>query len=183
MMTTIRAAGLPILALMLAACTGPRVVTSDVGTIYSTGEFFRAADGRDLRTVVQGNLFGQPGFDRWVAEVMTGTYVGPRTRFTPTPGPTARPEYFVSVVFNPQPDINPFDLCKPKQWATVPAKRPVVVRAAFCILGGEATAVAGYLDQVAGPDDPNLVTLIRTMTMQLFPYTSPFDHFRSFSPY
>lgn len=159
--------------LALAACSGPRIVRSDLGMMYSTGELFAAADGRDLRTVVQGNPFGAPGFEQWVTEIMTGTYVGPRTRFTTTPGPTENRNYFVSVVFNAQPEVNPFNLCDRKTWTTAPAKRPIVVRAAFCILGREQSAVAGYLDQATGPDDPQFVSLVRNLTIQLFPYVSP----------
>jgi len=164
---------LAVLLLALAACSGPRIVRSDLGIMYSTGELFAAADGRDFRTVVQGNPFGAPGFDQWVTQIMTGTYVGPRTRFTTTPGPTENRNYFVSVVFNAQPAVNPFDLCDRKTWTTAPAMRPIVVRAAFCILGREQSAVTGYLDQATGPDDPAFVTLIRQMTLELFPYVSP----------
>jgi hypothetical protein len=159
--------------LALAACSGPRIVRSDLGMMYSTGELFAAADGRDLRTVVQGNLFGTPGFDQRVTEIMTGTYVGPRTRFTTTPGPTENRNYFVSVVFNAQPAVNPFDLCDRKTWTIAPAKRPIVVRAAFCILGREQSAVTGYLDQATGPDDPNFTALVHDLTVQLFPYVLP----------
>ncbi|WP_051247727.1 hypothetical protein [Inquilinus limosus] len=165
------AALVPVLA--LAACSGPRIVRSDLGMMYSTGELFAAADGRDLRTVIQGNPFGAPGFDQRVTEIMTGTYIGPSTRFTTTPGPTENRNYFVSVVFNAQPEVNPFNLCDRKTWTTAPAKRPIVVRAAFCILGREQSAVAGYLDQATGPDDPQFVDLIRHLTIQLFPYVSP----------
>lgn len=173
---------LAVLLLTLAACSGPRIVRSDLGIMYSTSELFAAADGRDFRTVVQGNPFGTPGFDQWVTQIMTGTYVGPRTRFTTTPGPTENRNYYVSVVFNAQPEVNPFDLCDRKTWTTVPAKRPIVVRAAFCILGSEQSAVAGYLDQATGPDDPNFVNLIRFLTLDLFPYVNrtPFGIYGGF---
>ena len=164
---------LAVAVLALAACAGPRIVRSDLGMMYSTGELFAAADGRDLRTVVQGNPFGTPRFDQLVTEIMTATYIGPRTRFTTTPGPTENRNYYVSVVFNAQPAVNPFDLCDKKTWTTAPAMRPIVVRAAFCILGGEQSAVTGYLAQATGPDDPNVTSLIRNLTIQLFPYVSP----------
>lgn len=165
----------PLAALLLVACSGPRVNRGETSFLYSTSELFAAADGRDLRTVVQGNPFGTPGFEQGVAERMTATYVGPRTRFTTTPGPTARRDYFVSVVFNAQPEVNPLALCDQKPRPTAPAKRPIVVRAAFCVLGSAASRVSGYLDQATGPDDPNFIDLIRHVTIQLFPYTSPFS--------
>lgn len=155
--------------LALAACSGDRVVVSDIGLRYSRAELGRAADGRDLRTVVQGNPFGAPGFAEAVAGIMTRTGIGVRTRFATAPGPTALPDYFVSVVVNPQPDANPFDLCRQAPFTTAPAKRPIVVRAAFCITGGEATAVTGYLDDATGPDDPGFVSLVQNLTLRLFP--------------
>ena len=121
-MILLRCALAAAVLLALAACSGPRIVRSDLGMMYSTGELFAAADGRDLRTVVQGN---------------------------------------------------PFDLCDKKTWTTAPAMRPIVVRAAFCILGREQSAVTGYLDQATGPDDPNFTSLIRNLTIQLFPYVLP----------
>ncbi|MGO4722952.1 MULTISPECIES: hypothetical protein [unclassified Inquilinus] len=174
-MTPLRAVPATALALLLlAGCTGPRIVRSDLNALYSSGEFFAAADGRDLRTIIQGNPYGStPGFEQLVAQIMTGTYVGPRTRFTPTPGPTENRDYFVSVVFNAQPAVNPFDLCDRKTWTTAPAMRPILVRAAFCVAGREASAVTGFLDQSSGPDDPAFINLISHLTIELFPYTPP----------
>src|ERR1700754_903811 len=158
---------------LLAGCTGPRIVRSDLNYRYSTVEFFAAADNRDLRTIVQGNPFGTPGFDQAVMQIMTATYVGPNTRFTTTPGPTENRSYYVSVVFNAQPAVNPFDLCDRKTWTTAPAMRPILVRAAFCVEGEEASAVAGFLDQSTGPSDPAFINLIRHMTIELFPFRGP----------
>jgi hypothetical protein len=173
MMLPRRALALAAAVLVLAACSGPRIVRSDLGMMYSTGELFAAADGRDLRTVIQGNLFGTQDFDQRVTEIMTGTYIGPRTRFTTTPGPTENRNYSVAVVFNARPAVNPFNLCDKKTWTTAPAMRPIVVRAAFCILGREQSAVTGYLDQATGPDDPNFTALVHDLTVQLFPYVLP----------
>jgi hypothetical protein len=173
-MTPLRFIPAALALLLLVGCTGPRIVRSDLNDLYSSVEFSAAADGRDLRTTIQGNPFGTSGFDQVVTQVMTSTYVGPRTRFTTTPGPTENRAYFVSVVFNAQPAVNPFNLCDRKTWTTAPAKRPIIVRAAFCVAGREASAVTGFLDQSTGPDDPAFIDLIRHLTIELFPYTSPF---------
>ena len=154
---------------VLGGCSSDRVVVEDINPLYSSAEFFAAADGRDLRTTVLGNPFGTPGFDQAVTALMTGTPVGPKTRFTTTPGPSANRDYSVTVVFNPSPDILAVDLCNTKSLPTAATKRPIVARAAFCAAGGEASAVSGYLDQATGPSDPKFTALIRDMTLRLFP--------------
>ncbi|TSD86603.1 hypothetical protein FFK22_021470 [Mycobacterium sp. KBS0706] len=154
---------------IVGGCSSDRVVVEDINPLYSSAEFFAAADGRDLRTTVLGNPFGTPGFDQAVTALMTGTPVGPKTRFTTTPGPSANRDYSVTVVFNPSPDILAVDLCNVQSLPTAATKRPIVARAAFCAAGGEASAVSGYLDQATGPADPKFTALIRDMTLQLFP--------------
>ena len=154
---------------IVGGCSSDRVVVEDINPLYSSAEFFAAADGRDLRTAVLGNPFGTPGFDQAVTALMTGTPVGPKTRFTTTPGPSANRDYSVTVVFNPSPDILAVDLCNVPSLPTAATKRPIVARAAFCAAGGEASAVSGYLDQATGPEDPKFADLIRDMTLQLFP--------------
>ncbi len=167
---------LPLAALtlagpILASCASDRVVVSDIGIRYSRVEFSAAADGRDLRTVVQGNPFGTPGFDQAVLGIMNNTYVGPKTNFTSTPGPTAKRDYFVSLVFNPAPDVVPQVLCSGKPIPTAaPNPGEIRARAAFCITGGEATAVIGYVNDVTGPDDPNFVSMVKHMMLSMFPY-------------
>jgi hypothetical protein len=164
-------AALAVAVPILAGCASDRVVVDDIGIRYSRAEFSAAADGRDLRTVIQGNPFGTPGFDQAVLGIMNRTYVGPKTNFTGTPGPTAKRDYFVSVVFNPSPDVVPFALCNS---APIPTAAPnpgqITARAAFCITGGEATAVTGYVSNVKGPDDPNFVSMIQHMMLSMFPY-------------
>jgi len=158
-----------ISALVASGCSGPRVVVEDVNPLYSRPEFFAAADGRDLRTIVLGNPFGVSTFDGAVTDIMTSTPVGPKTRFTTTPGPSANRDYSVAIAFNPSPDVLAVNLCNVQSLPTAAAQRPIVVRAAFCAGGGEASAVSGYLDQATGPEDPKFVGLIRNLTQQLFP--------------
>jgi hypothetical protein len=158
-----------ISALVASGCSGNRVVVEDVNPLYSRAEFFAAADGRDLRTIVLGNPFGVSTFDGAVTGIMTSTPVGPKTRFTTTPGPSANRDYSVAVAFNPSPDVLAVNLCNVQSLPTAAAQRPIVVRAAFCAGGGEASAVSGYLDQATGPEDPKFVGLIRNLTLQLFP--------------
>ncbi|WP_342241549.1 hypothetical protein [Inquilinus sp. OTU3971] len=164
-------AALALAVPILAGCASDRVVVSDIGIRYSRGEFSAAADGRDLRTVIQGNPFGTPDFDQALLRIMNRTYVGPATRFTTTPGPTAKRDYFVSLVFNPAPDVVPQALCSGKPIPTAPPNPSrITARAVFCITGGEATAVIGYVNDVTGPDDPNFVSMIQHMMLAMFPY-------------
>ncbi len=85
---------LPLAALALAGCASDRVVVDDIGIRYSRAELPAAADGRDLRTAIQGNPFGTPGFDQAVLGVMNRTYVGPKTNFTGTPRPDGQARLF-----------------------------------------------------------------------------------------
>ena len=155
--------------LTVVGCSSDRVVVEDINPLYSHLEFSAAADGRDLLTTIQGNPFGTPAFDQAVTAIMTRTPVGPKTRFTTTPGPSANRDYSVALAFNPSPNILASDLCNRQSVPTAATQRPIVVRAAFCAAGGEASAVSGYLDQATGPEDPKFVDLIRDMTLQLFP--------------
>ncbi|HEY9348548.1 MAG TPA: hypothetical protein VIQ53_24685, partial [Inquilinus sp.] len=59
-------ASLAVAVPILAGCASDRVVVDDISSRYSRVEFSAAADGRDLRTVIQGNPFGTPGFDQAV---------------------------------------------------------------------------------------------------------------------
>ena len=161
------AAAVPI----LAGCASDRVVVDDIGIRYSRAEFSAAADGRDLRTVIQGNPFGTPGFDQALLQIMNRTYVGPKTNFTTTPGPTAKRDYFVSLVFNAAPPVVAQALCNSKPVPTAPPNPGrITAQAVFCITGGEATSVLGYVNNVKGPDDPNFISMIQHMMLAMFPY-------------
>jgi len=129
-----------VAALVAGGCSSDRVVVEDVNPLYSKVEFSAAADGRDLRTTIQGNPFGTQAFDQAVTRIMTSTPVGPKTRFTTTPGPSANRDYSVALAFNPSPDILASDLCGAQSVTTAAGQRPIVVRAAFCAAGREASA-------------------------------------------
>jgi hypothetical protein len=159
-----------VLALLLASsCVADRVVRSDLTPRYSRVDFSAAADGRDMRTVIYGNPFGSPRFDQQVTDAMTNTYVGPRVRFTTRPGRSAKLDYFVVLAFNPAPDVVPGSLCDGRRVHTEPAQRPLVVRAAFCASGSDATAATGYLDAPQNADDASFRSLITQLTLTLFP--------------
>jgi len=158
-----------VLGLLLMGCTADRVVQDDVSIRYSRAELGAAADGRDLRTVIYGDPLGTPGFEDAVTGIMTRTAIGVRTRFTTRPGPSARKDYFVVLAFNPSPDVVPWTLCNGQAPSTDPRRRPIVVRAAFCITGGEATAATGYLADAGSPDDPSFSSLVSQLTLKLFP--------------
>lgn len=168
------------LNLLLGGCVvGSRVVESHASPIYSLSEFSYAAGGRDLRTVVQGNPFGgpfgcdDPAFGRTVTAIMQGKHAGPPTRFTTTPGESARPLYRVMMVFNPAETIPSADLCAHETLRTKPARtkpataEPIELQAAFCRGSSTATAVTGYLPGATSPEDPLFRTLVADATMAL----------------
>ncbi|MGO1075349.1 hypothetical protein [Inquilinus sp. CA228] len=148
----------------------PRVVSDEIDPVSRVP--FTVASGRAEQPVsVQGNPFTTPGFADAVTRIMTQAFGGGRTRFVPVAAPTAEsgparmPNY--SLVFNPAHGLLPDALCSGGPVATEPGRGPIVVRAATCLDGQAQSAVTGYLDQAAGPDDPGFTGLVRDLTQRL----------------
>ncbi len=161
---------------VLGAC-GDQVVRvrgQTTGGSYNSGEFGYAAGGRDLHVVVVGNPFGgdQATFERAVTDTMQGRSVRQETNFTTSPGPSARREYRVVMVFNPQGNILGDKACQgdPKSLPTAAGEgMAVVLVAAFCRSDQSLTQVRGDIGAATGPDDPVFGELVGQSTQALFP--------------
>ncbi|WP_435537809.1 hypothetical protein [Azospirillum sp. ST 5-10] len=188
-----RSPRLAVLALcaMSAACSVPRVTPGSPSPAYTPGEAAAAASNRDLHVVVLGNPFGmdQDRFVRLVTEAMPDNAAGVPTHFTAVPNASAHPDYRVVLAFNPARTVAGAALCGDQPVPTAPPGGPVAVQAAFCrdvgflglfgregplgafgVLGGGAlTTASGWLDSPHGADDPAFRTLVRDLTIALFP--------------
>lgn len=165
-----------IAVMALAACgdqivqvTGQRMTGS-----YNAGEFGYAAGGRDLRVIVVGNPFGgdQAAFQRAVTDAMQGRNHGQQTNFTTNPGPSARADYRVVMVFNPPGNLIADKICQsdPASVPTTPGGgTAVTLVGVFCRADRSLTQVRGEVDAAAGIDDPVFAALVGQSTQALFP--------------
>jgi hypothetical protein len=172
-----RMACLGLAAALVAACV-PAASVEKVKVLGPRGDALQisimayAGGNRDLRTIVVGNPFGGPktAFDAAVTAAMHGVDQGLNINYTTTPGPSARPGYFVVVVFNPAPTTEPDGLCRsPDNAKSGPAETGrLVMLAVFC--GdkpyGAARGVAGA---VSSASDPEFVRLVRGVARELRP--------------
>ncbi len=165
-----------VLLAALAAC-GDQVVRLRGQTMsgsYNAGEFGYAAGGRDLRVVVVGNPFGgdQAAFERAVTDAMQGRSPSQKTNFATSPGPSARKEYRVVMVFNPPNNLVGDKVCQgdPPSLPTAAGEgTAVALVAVFCRSDQGLTQVRGDIDAAAGPDDPIFAELVGQSTQALFP--------------
>ena len=164
-----------VMASVLSACSGSRVVSDNVSTAYSPLEFSAAAGGRDLATEVYGNPFpiDQISFDQTVTDLMQGKHFGPPTHFTTTPGESANRRYKVVMVFNPAENIANPQICSGGPIATDRQPgQPIRLQAAFCG-GGTRTSTTVGAPAVTSPQDPAFRSLITDTTFELFPLRDP----------
>ena len=129
---------------------------SKLGYSYSPRDIAYAGGPGELWTEVAGNPFstGQADFDQAVTRAMYGAHFGPPTKFTTTPGPTARRVFHVRLVF---------------AGLLVLAVMGIVLYAAFCQEGESLSFLRAAGDGFSGPNDPEFTDFMRQVTMKLFP--------------
>ena len=165
-----------VLLLAPAAC-GDQVVRVGgqmMSGSYNAGEFGYAAGERDLRVVIVGNPFRgeRIAFERVVTDAMRGRNHGQKTNFTTSPGPSARKEYRVVMVFNPQANLIGDKVCQGDPLAlptTAGEGTAVSLVAVSCRSDRSLAQVRGDIDTAAGPDDPIFGALVGQSTRALFP--------------
>ena len=122
----------------------------------NAGSFYGFAAGRrDFHTVVVGNPFGDDdaAFGQRVTAILNERNTQQSTNFTTEPGPSARLQYKLVLLFNPAKRLTPNGLCRDTVAASVrPANaQAITVQAAFC--DGEKATVS-IRGNLSGGDDP-----------------------------
>jgi hypothetical protein len=185
-MRRVRASMVAVLvgALLIAGCAGQPVLYNHfINSGYSPTEFGVGAGRKDLRTVLSGDPFGVGDAEFAAATIALLNRHQPflqPTHFTTTPGENASPRHRM-VLFFDQPRIPVFQLCRarlpaPPARPAEPVPEPTLhVAAAFCLRGGELTAVQGKIDGVEDPNDPKFDRLLGQIVLALFPPVDPND--------
>ncbi|MBI1208156.1 MAG: hypothetical protein GC191_12830 [Azospirillum sp.] len=167
----------PAAGLAVAGCAGPAVVPDPPAAFFSLNSLAIAASGGELTVVVRGNPFGgdQAAFDHAVVEALQSRYAGVPTRLTTTPGPSARPDYKVAVIFNPDPALGTYNTCTSRPVPTLPPQGRIVLQAAFCQGEAPATSARGWLAGAVTAEDPDFRQLLYDTAHALFAPNLEFD--------
>ena len=161
--------------LVLNACASAVRSTSSQDVYFRTGVLstfaYAAADG-EMNTVVIGNPFDMPksALDRVVTDAMQGNHYGPRTTFTTTPSPDARPHYRIVMMFDRPRGMSRQQLCGPRETLTPePRGDRLRLATAFCGRNQLLSWVDSSIPTPASPDDAAFRRMIANATFNLIP--------------
>jgi hypothetical protein len=164
-------------AIALAGCAGQSTIYNSMTStayrsyIYGQGYGFDLST-RDLNTIVLGNPFDldqQQMAERLLAKFNARATLPQPTRFTTTPGPSARPEFKFVLLFN-RAVVLPNAVCRaPEQVPVAELGSTTRLTATFCHYASYLTTVTGELENLTDIDDPSLDRLIGQMAPLLFP--------------
>jgi len=166
-----------IFAIAVAACflAGTARATSMISYSwlsysYSPHDIAYAGGPGELWTEVAGNpFFGtKADFDQLVTSSMYAAHFGPPTKFTTTPGPTARRIFHVRLMFNGTATDQGAICQGPPQPIQGAPGNSIVLYAAFC-QGNDALSFLRAAGDFSGPKDPAFVEFMHDVTMKLFP--------------
>ncbi len=163
-----------VLALLAAGPAAAASVISyaEINSPYSRTEVSYAADGRDFAVVVKGNPFsaGAVADDEAARAVVAAMKDQPGwfvTRYTLTPGESARPLYKVVWLFGVPAKTSIYGACrKDAKAATGEGEAAIAV---FCRGEKVLSYIAGRMDPVASPTDPAFRRFVGDATRSLFP--------------
>ncbi len=161
------------LALVLVGCTSggtfglPQQFGSQIESAFNYG-----AGGRDFSTVVVGNPFGgdSPAFGRSVASTLTARNTFQPINFTTEPGPSARLQYRLVLLFNSERRVVGNALCADSAALSVAPSTSdkVTIHAAFCNGPVAMRDIEGSIRGVTGSDDPRFEKFLGEMAHLLF---------------
>ena len=163
-------------AIALTGCGQSTIYNSMTSTayrsyIYGQGYGFDLST-RDLNTIVLGNPFDleqQQMAERLLAKFNARATLPQPTRFTTTPGPSARPEFKFVLLFN-RAVVLPNAVCRaPDQVPPAELGSTMRLTATFCHYASYLTTVTGELENLTAIDDPSFDRLIGQMAPLLFP--------------
>lgn len=164
-------------ALLVGACDDAAVVQN----------YFVRGEGIDNRLVnatmsgpmlvrIHGNPFkvDQSTLEDAVVDRMGRAIQRRVTRFTVDPAAAPQPDYRVVIAFGLPKGESGKALCGPE--GSIPALEPaegaITLRAAFCHKDTLWSDVGGHMPAAESPEDKTFRTLIRQMTIELFPEDS-----------
>ncbi len=161
------------LALVLVGCTsgGTFGWLEQYGTDFESA-FDYGAGGRDFSTVVVGNAFGgdAAAFGRSVASTLTARNTFQPINFTTDPGPSARLQYRLVLLFNSERRVVGNALCADSAALSVAPSTSdrVTIHAAFCNGPVAMRDIEGSIRGVTGPADPRFEKFLGEMAQLLF---------------
>ncbi len=162
-----------VMALFLASCTsGGTFGYRDQFGSQIDSAFNYGAGGRDFSTVVVGNPFGgdAPAFGRSVASTLTARNTFQPINFTTEPGPSARLQYRLVLLFNSERRVVGNALCADSAALSVAPSTSdkVTIHAAFCNGPVAMLDIEGSIRGVTGPDDPRFEKFLAETAFLLF---------------
>lgn len=155
-------------ALLVAACTGVRLLSDIAPSTYDFRNFALYHAGRDTLVEVQGNPFhmDRAAFEKAVTDRMQGANFGRPTNFTTAPGPSVERNLRVVMAFNSTVDVR--DLCA-SGFRPLPGGSGLTLKAAWCFEDREDSWVEATSDAVTSVNDPGFRDLIGETVLNLFP--------------
>lgn len=166
--------GVAAAAMLVGACDDAAVVQNFFVRGVAVDNLLHNATMRGPMLVrVHGNPFkvDQSALDAAIVDRMSRAIQRRITHFTTDPGTAPQPDYRVVIAFGLPKGRNGDALCGPE--GSVPALEPpadtITLRAAFCHKETLWSDVGGRMPMVESPDHETFQTLIRTMTIELFP--------------
>ena len=151
-----------------------------------TRPFNYGVGGRDLSTVVVGNPFGgdAAAFGRSVASTLTAHNTFQPINFTTEPGPSARLQYRLVLLFNSERRVVGNALCADSAALSVAPSTSdkVTIHAAFCNGPLAMRAILGSIRGLTGSDDPRFEQFLAETASLLFHTTRSSRVLRRRSP-
>jgi hypothetical protein len=160
----------------VAAASGSGIINyTKLSYSYSPRDIAYAGGSGELWTEIAGNPFfgSQPDFDKAVTDAMYAAHPGPPTKFTTTPGPTARRVFHVRLVFNGPPSNSSLLCVGPPSAVPAPSGGNFTLYAAFCQDAESLTFLQAEGNGFSGPTDPDFRAFIKQVTETLFPAQNP----------
>lgn len=162
--------------LVLNGCAGAVRSTSSQDVLFRSGVLstfaYAAADG-EMNTVIIGNPFDMPkdALDRVVTDAMQGNHYGPRTTFTTTPSPDARPQFRIVMMFDRPRGLDRQQLCGPRENLTPEPRGDDRLRlaTAFCARNQLLSWVDSSIARPVSADDAAFRRMIANGTFNLIP--------------
>lgn len=161
--------------LLLAACAGDRVYSTDISSAYTRADIMTAAARGPVPVVISGNPFSGVPADA-VGKSLTAampTHIAPNLSFVPATADTATATSRIVLVFGSGGSGNRDALCAAAPSATpVPVSSQIEVNAAFC-RGPSALTSASGIAPAGAPDSEAVRTLMTNLTTTLLPVRNP----------